>query len=571
MKTSFGQYEIIEKIGTGGMGTVWKARDRILDRIVALKVLHWAQSLSDHSRARFMREAQAMARLSHRNIVSIYSVGESRGTPYIAMEFVQGQSLADVVKDSTIPEQLVVKWFVRIAKAVAHAHQKGIVHRDLKPGNILIGPRDEPKVMDFGLAKDLRAQASLTMEGDVLGTPAYMAPEQVRGKPGDERSDVFALGAILYTLLTGKPPFEGRRDSVLYKAVHEEPVRPSVARPGAAGKLEAICLKSMRKDPLKRYQSVEELILALEGKTQKAFSSGIPAWVPLAAMAPVVAILLILILVALRPETADKSSVTAASQEDNENTTISASATSPSRAPAAQPKTPAPDDDRRNRTQNAGKLRVERGRLLYEADFSGEGSLGNNWGKTGGAWTVKDGACHVTHQHEPGGAYAFGPVASWGDCIIECEMRVDQAIAGLLFRHDSAGRCYGFRIRLEESGDGCHDTPMAYLDRVEPVQGSRTRLRNTTMVQADYALPRGVYQKIRVEAVGGQLTAFVNGEELLSFQDDNPIRKGGIGFTANEACFQVGIAHFRNVKVWEAKPIQAPTEEPGLKSSAPVF
>jgi len=259
MPSMFGQYEILEKLGQGGMGTVYKARQSATGRIVALKILHLAESMSDRSRTRFLQEARAMARLRHRNIVSAYEVDEARGSPYIAMELIEGRSLSDLVKKSPPPERKAAAWLLKIASAVQHAHEAGIIHRDLKPGNIIIDRHDEPMVMDFGLAKDLVADTELTMTGDLVGTPAYMSPEQVQGRPIDARADVFALGAIMYTVLTGKLPFEGSRASVLFQVANRDPVDPCQVTPKLSKDLETICLTAMRKTPKERYQSAGEM------------------------------------------------------------------------------------------------------------------------------------------------------------------------------------------------------------------------------------------------------------------------------------------------------------------------
>jgi len=278
MASMFGQYKILKKLGQGGMGAVYKARDRKLDRIVALKILNLAQSMSEKSRTRFRREARAMARLEHPHVVSVYTVGEFRGTPYIAMQFVEGRPLSDVLEEGRVSEKQAVLWLTKIAEAVEHAHEKGIVHRDLKPGNVIIDGEGEPRVMDFGLAKEQGAAASLTIEGDVLGTPAYMAPEQVVGDSVDERTDIFSLGGVLYTLLTGKLPFEGRRHSVLYKVVNEEPVLPSSLNSDVDPAVEAVCLKAMQKHPSKRYQDVRELITALRQARHGVQTKRKPIW-----------------------------------------------------------------------------------------------------------------------------------------------------------------------------------------------------------------------------------------------------------------------------------------------------
>ncbi len=248
----FGDYELLEEIARGGMGVVYKARQVSLNRVVAVKMILTGQFASEAEVNRFRSEAQAAASLNHRNIVGIYEVGEHQGHHYYSMPFLEGRNLAQLVEsgqwrpgDGTEAARLVAK----IARAVQYAHDAGIVHRDLKPGNILLGPDGEPRVTDFGLAKQVRGKAHLTLTGHLMGTPSFMAPEQARGRSGEcsPATDIYSLGAVLYYLLTGRPPFvaDSALDALLL-VLEGEAVLPRRINPLVSGPLEYICLRCLR-------------------------------------------------------------------------------------------------------------------------------------------------------------------------------------------------------------------------------------------------------------------------------------------------------------------------------------
>jgi hypothetical protein len=259
---SFGDYEILGELGRGGMGVVYQARQRTLDRLVALKVLLAGAHAGPDELDRFRSEAAALARLRHPNIVQIHEVGEHEGRPYFCLEYVEGGSLAEKLGSTPLPARAAAELVRTLAGAVHAAHQRGVVHRDLKPANVLLTAAGVPKVSDFGLAKCLDGQGGHTRTGIALGTPSYMAPEQTTGQTRHQgpATDVYALGAILYELLTGRPPFRAPTSlDTLAQVQTAEPVPPSRLQPGVARHLEAVCLTCLRKDPARRYPSAEAL------------------------------------------------------------------------------------------------------------------------------------------------------------------------------------------------------------------------------------------------------------------------------------------------------------------------
>jgi WD40 repeat protein/predicted Ser/Thr protein kinase len=259
---AFGDYELLEEIAHGGMGVVYRARQRSLDRLVAVKMLLFGPHASADLIRRFKTEAVAAGALHHPNIVAVHEVGLRDGRHYIVMDYVDGPNLAQLVKERPPPARQAAGYLKTIAEAVHHAHEHGVLHRDLKPSNVLLDARDQPQVTDFGLARRLDTDSSLTFSGQVLGSPNFMPPEQVTGagaKVG-RRSDVYGLGATLYHLLTGRPPFQGESlQATLHQVLTAEAVSPRLLNPVVPRDLEIICLKCLEKEPARRYATAQEL------------------------------------------------------------------------------------------------------------------------------------------------------------------------------------------------------------------------------------------------------------------------------------------------------------------------
>ncbi|GAB6164585.1 serine/threonine-protein kinase [Thermostilla marina] len=263
---SLGDYELLEEIGAGGMGVVYRARQKTLNRIVALKTIRPERSGDTRLLERFRAEAEAAARLQHPNIVQVFEVGEADGLLFYSMELVEGTTFAELVRDGPLPPRQAAKYVCALAEAAAYAHRQGIVHRDLKPSNILLDEHDRPRILDFGLAKILEADRDWTRTGQILGTPAYMSPEQAGATkhPVGPATDIYALGAILYQLTTGRPPFEGANSmEVLWRVRECEPLRPRRVNRAIPRDLELICLKCLERDPRDRYPNAEALVADL--------------------------------------------------------------------------------------------------------------------------------------------------------------------------------------------------------------------------------------------------------------------------------------------------------------------
>src|SRR5258708_2905668 len=277
-----GDYELLEEIGRGGQGVVYRARQKSLNRTVALKVIglgHWATPA--HLK-RFRLEAEAAAHLEHPGIVPIHEVGERDGSCYFSMKFVEGGQLDEVVRRESMSPRQAAELIATVAHTVHYAHEHGILHRDIKPGNILLDAKGEPHLTDFGLARLVESESSITQTLDVLGTPSYMAPEQAVGNNAavSSATDVYGLGAVLYQLLTGQPPFAG---GTTYETIRllcdTEPRHPRILNPKVDRDLSTICLKCLEKDPKRRYSSAlvlaEDLDRWLKHEPIRARSTGV--------------------------------------------------------------------------------------------------------------------------------------------------------------------------------------------------------------------------------------------------------------------------------------------------------
>src|SRR5262245_11468713 len=274
---NLGRYQIIDQSGAGAMGTVYRAKDPMMGRTVAIKTI-LAHAIDGPQaaefRERFVREAQAAGRLAHPSIVTMYDVSNDGGTPFLVMEFVEGQTLQSVLEGGArVDIDRACDIGIQIAEGLHYAHQNGVIHRDIKPANVLLTSEGRAKIADFGVAR--LSDTQVTATGRLLGTPAFMAPEQFVGGQVDGRADLFAAGVVIYWMVTGDKPFAG--DSILavqYKVVHTDPVPPRKLNPAVSQGLENVILKSLAKDPGQRYQSGMELANDLRtvriGRTQIA-------------------------------------------------------------------------------------------------------------------------------------------------------------------------------------------------------------------------------------------------------------------------------------------------------------
>jgi eukaryotic-like serine/threonine-protein kinase len=285
--TRLGPYEILSALGAGGMGEVYKARDTRLDRTVAIKILPDTLAGDSQFRDRFDREARTISQLDHAHICALYDVGEERGTAYLVMQYLEGETLADRLTKGALPLDQALQVAIQIADALATAHKAGIVHRDLKPGNIML-TKSGAKLLDFGLAKTGVATVSgtnlsmlpttppITQQGSILGTFQYMAPEQIEGQEADARTDIFAFGAVVYEMLTGKKAFEGKSQASLIGAImHAEPTPISTLQALTPPALDRIVRHCLDKRPEQRFQSATDVAFALD--TLSGVSEGTPA------------------------------------------------------------------------------------------------------------------------------------------------------------------------------------------------------------------------------------------------------------------------------------------------------
>jgi eukaryotic-like serine/threonine-protein kinase len=264
---NYGRHRILKELGKGSMGVVYQAHDPQIDRLVALKVLRPDRVATEAFLHRFMKEAKAIGRLSHPNMVVVYDVGEDQGTVYIAMEFLEGKPLNEIIEIDSLKPEEIIDLGVQVAEALDYAHRKGIVHRDIKPSNIIVQPDGQIKITDFGIAHIEDPEATQqTQAGEILGTPAYMSPEQVLSQPVDGRSDLFSLGVILYELAAGKRPFRGENIAAMFRNITgEDPPEPVMLNPAVPHELSLVITRCLAKSPEQRFATGKDLAEALRG------------------------------------------------------------------------------------------------------------------------------------------------------------------------------------------------------------------------------------------------------------------------------------------------------------------
>ena len=262
----YGRYQIESELGRGSMGVVYSAYDPQIDRRIAIKVLREDRVTSEEFVQRFLRESRSIGRLTHPNILTVYDAGKDHNTIFIAMEFLEGKTLSEVIKERKLSIDEIVDIGVQVAGALDYAHSKNIIHRDIKPSNIFITRDNRPVIADFGIARiEDPTVIHRTQAGLILGTPGYMSPEQVRGESVDGRSDLFSLGVILYELTTGKPPFQGDTLPVLFREIMQDtPIEPKKEDSGVPQLLSGLIMKSLNKRPEKRFQTGRDMAQELK-------------------------------------------------------------------------------------------------------------------------------------------------------------------------------------------------------------------------------------------------------------------------------------------------------------------
>lgn len=352
-----GRYRILAKLGQGGMGCVYKAQDTKLDRIVALKILSPVIAMDKMAIQRFQREAKSNANLHHPHIVTLYDFETVGSLPFFTMDFIDGGSLKSVMEKEELPFKRSCELLLQILDAVSYAHRQGLIHRDIKPANILIDKEGIPFVADFGLAKALREETQISHTGAVIGTPAYMSPEQAEGDPDnpvDIRSDIYSVGAMFYEMLTHKPPFEGHTSvRILHKVLYEEVKSLRALNPGIPEELERICLKALAKKKEQRYQNATEMMTDIRHYLEEKVSdvaepsasqrTQIRLWARYAVGVSILAAVFLLLLVILLWRLLSQSAPTPNVSDASKNTTLSPEPTQTKPDKPGTPAHPTPD------------------------------------------------------------------------------------------------------------------------------------------------------------------------------------------------------------------------------------
>ncbi len=268
----YGRYDIVGELGKGSMGVIYRAHDPQIDRAVALKVLRQDRVTSEDFIQRFFKEAKAIGRLSHPNIVTVFDVGQDQGTLYIAMEFLEGSPLDRVIQEKRLSLEEIVDIGVQVAEALDYAHGQGIIHRDIKPANIILTASGQARITDFGIARIEDPSATQqTQAGEILGTPSYMSPEQVMSQRVDGRSDLYSLGVIVYELSTGVRPFRGENMAATFRAIIQDtPVEPIKRNPSIPPALSELVMKSLNKEPARRFETGKAMAEALKACLKEA-------------------------------------------------------------------------------------------------------------------------------------------------------------------------------------------------------------------------------------------------------------------------------------------------------------
>ena len=298
---NYGRYEILQELGKGAMGVVYQAKDPQINRTIALKVLRQDRVISEDFVQRFLKEAMAIGRLSHPNIVTIYDVGQDHDTIYLAMEYLEGRPFNDIIREKNLSFTEIAELAIQLAECLDYAHKKGIVHRDIKPSNIMLTPEGKVKLTDFGIARiEDPSMHQQTRAGEILGTPVYMSPEQVMGQPLDGRSDLYSLGVILYELAAGKRPYSGENLAAIFRAITlDNPEDPGTINPSIPPALTSLINKGLNKDAAQRFQTGEEMAAAYRAFLKKleydaAAPEAVPKKTPLAAIISGLALIIIL-------------------------------------------------------------------------------------------------------------------------------------------------------------------------------------------------------------------------------------------------------------------------------------